>query len=408
MQAVCRELSNPFEPSLVDYRPARPFLRMERPLNTTHVLSTQLPIPQKGIYRILVCRPNHRLGNTLLLTPLIAELERIYKGAEIDILSEGQIAAEVFSGFFSVRNVCCLPRRGFKHPWRFLSLLLRIRKTRYDLIIDPCLGSGLSRAMVKLLRGRYKLGFDDRNHGSGLTHAVPCSVAGRHMARRPIHLVRWINRRTERDEPGVPCLDIRLNTHERELGRRQLAKVMSDMERPASRPLVGIFANATGAKRYPEAWWREFIEAFSQRLPHADVVEFVPMHGRSMLDSTLPAYYSSDIRRMAAVMAAVDLVISADCGVMHLAVASGVPTAGLFCVTDPEVYEPYGGQNRALQTGDLPAPDCAKNIADAYAELLAPASVTDRADEFMATTGQAQAALSTPKDVSRAAQTHPG
>jgi ADP-heptose:LPS heptosyltransferase len=334
-------------------------------------------MPLKGIYRILVCRPNHRLGNTLLLTPLIAELERTYRGCEIDILSEGQIAAEVFSTFFSVKNIYCLPRRGFKHPWAFLSLLLHIRKTRYDLIIDPCLGSNFSRAMTKFLDGRYKLGFDDRVGGSGLTHAVPRSVAMPHMAKRAINLVRWINKCTDGDDNEFPSMEIRLTTNERERGTRFLAGILSDSDRSIPRPLLGIFANATGAKRYPQAWWSEFIAALVEKLPHAGIVEFVPMHGKSMLDSAWPAYYSSDIRRMGAVMAAVDLVVSADCGVMHLAVASGVPTAGLFCTTDSTVYEPYGHESGALQTCGLSARDCAERIVDAYGEVLARASIVD-------------------------------
>lgn len=340
-------------------------------MNAPRVSSRKQPIPLKGVYRILVCRPNHRLGNMLLLTPLITELERTYRGAEIDILSEGQIAAEVFATSLSVRSIHCLPRRGFKHPWAFLSLLLHIRRTRYDLIIDPCLGSNFSRATTRFLHGRYKLGFDDRLDGSGLTHAVPRSVAMRHMARRAINLVRWLSPGSDGNDAGVPSMDLRLGAHEREQGRQLLAGILSDGASAGAHPLVGIFANATGAKRYGPDWWREFIAALMQRLPHVSLVEFVPMHGKSMLDSAWPAYYSSDIRRMGAVMAATDLVISADCGVMHLAVASGVPTAGLFCVTDPEVYEPYGHESLALHTGDLSPADCAGRIVDACARVLA-------------------------------------
>ncbi len=365
-------------------------------------------MPLKEIYRILVCRPNHRLGNMLLLTPLIAELERTFKGAEIDILSEGKIAVEVFPTFFSVKNIHCLPRRGFKHPFAFLSLLLRIRKIRYDLIIDPCVGSNFSRAMTKFLRGRYKLGFDDRVGGSGLTHAVPRSVGMRHMAKRAINLVRWVNGRADTDGCEFPSMDIRLTANEHERGRRLLAGILSDVDRSSTRPLVGIFANATGAKRYPQAWWREFIAALVYRLPHASIVEFVPMHGKSMLDSEWPAYYSSDIRRMGAVMAAVDLLVSADCGVMHLAVASGVPTVGLFCITDPSVYEPYGQQSGALQTGGLAARDCADKIADAYGGMLAKASLVspvDPHDEHAAGFGaavSAEAGVVDPGGTSRA------
>jgi heptosyltransferase-3 len=339
-------------------------------------------MPLKGIYRILVCRPNHRLGNTLLLTPLVAELERTFRGAEIDILSEGQIATEVFSTCFSVKNIYCLPRRGFKHPFAFLAMLLRIRKIPYDLIIDPCLGSNFSRAMTKFLHGRNKLGFDDHVGVSGLTHAVPRSVATRHMAKRALNLVRWIDRRTDADGDSdeFPSMNIRLTANEHAQGRRMLDGILPSGHRPRNQPVVGIFANATGAKRYSQTWWREFIAALVQRLPHASIVEFLPMHGRSMLDSEWPAYYSSDIRRMGAVMAAVDLLVSADCGVMHLAVASGVPTVGLFCVTDPAVYEPYGQQNRALQTGDLSARECAGRIIDCYAGALTRSTVVSSVD----------------------------
>lgn len=358
------------------------------------VSTPQPPVPLRGIYRILVCRPNHRLGNMLLLTPLIVELERTYKGAEIDILSEGEIAAEVFATSFSVRNIHCLPRRGFKHPWAFLSVLFRVRRTRYDLIIDPCLGSNFSRAMTILLDGRNKLGFDDRLDGSGLTHAVPRSVAMRHMAKRAIHLVRWINRRTGADESGYPPLDIRLSAHERAQGESLLTGILPDAARPARRPLLGIFANATGAKRYAPDWWRELIAAVLERLPHASIVEFVPMHGKSMLDSAWPAYYSSDIRRMGAVMAAMDLMVSADCGVMHLAVASGVPTVGLFCVTDPDVYAPYGHESMALHTGGLSAADCAERIVALCTDVVTRPRVVDAADSNDHGAGQSRA--STP------------
>ncbi len=401
----------PHQRSPLDLRRDHEFSCLERPLNAADASPWQPPMPLKGIYRILVCRPNHRLGNTLLLTPLIAELEHRFKGAEIDILSEGQIAAEVFPTFFSVKNIYCLPRRGFKHPWAFLSLLLRIRKTHYDLIVDPCLGSNFSRAMTKFLYGRYKLGFDDRLNGSGLTHAVPRSVAMRHMAKRAINLVRWINEHTDGDGAEFPSMDIRLTASEREQGKTLLAEILPDFDDSVVRHRVGIFANATGAKRYPQDWWREFIATLVQGLPHASIVEFLPMHGQSMLDGAWPAYYSSDIRRMGSVMAAADLMVSADCGVMHLAVASGVPTVGLFSITDSAVYEPYGHDSRALQTGDLSARDSAEWIVDAYAEVLDRSSVVGPIGAHDQDPARPRAAMSVQKQTSCAPEVlpvHPG
>lgn len=329
-----------------------------------------MPLPRKGIFRILVCRPNHRLGNTLLLTPLISELEKHYKGAEIDVISEGDIAKEVFASFFSVQNVYCLPRRGFKHPLPFLRLIRRVRGTQYDLVIDPCVGSGFSRALTRLLRGTYKLGFSDNPGRDGLTHAAPTSVAGKHMARRPVNLLRWALALENAGQDSAPALDIRLTDAEVANGRRAVNQLLSESRQSTSPPVVGVFANATGDKRYPMSWWQEFIDTFKLLCPTASILELIPMHGRSMLGAEWPAYYSSDIRRMGAVMAGVDLMISADCGVMHLAVASRTATIGMFCVTDASVYEPYGQGNCPLRTSGMTARQVACRVVENYSQLL--------------------------------------
>ncbi|THD03408.1 hypothetical protein B1991_18385, partial [Rhodanobacter lindaniclasticus] len=41
-------------------------------------------LPRAGIHRVLVCRPNHRLGNSVLISPLIAEIEALYPGADAE------------------------------------------------------------------------------------------------------------------------------------------------------------------------------------------------------------------------------------------------------------------------------------------------------------------------------------
>ncbi len=306
----------------------------------------------------------------VLLTPLITELERLYKGVEIDILAEGDIAKEVFSTFFSVKNIYCLPKRGFKRPVRFLGMLLRVRKTRYDLIIDPVVGSGFSRALVKFTNGRFKLGYSDTPEKSGLTHSVPLDAAPEHMAKRAIDLLHWNPSHTSGISIDYPTLDMRLTDAERAQGRKVIREML-DVPQQAMTPLVvGVFANATGAKRYSREWWKEFMDTFKEMSPSSNIVEIVPMHGRSMLDSQWPGYFTTDIRRMSAVMAGVDLLISADCGVMHLAVASRIPTVGLFSVTDASVYEPYGLGSCALVTKGLTARETANKVVERFSGLL--------------------------------------
>src|ERR1700734_2861167 len=53
------------------------------------------PLPRTGIYRIVICHISHTLGNALLLTPLIQELEATWPGAEIDIVTRSQVGQEL-------------------------------------------------------------------------------------------------------------------------------------------------------------------------------------------------------------------------------------------------------------------------------------------------------------------------
>jgi ADP-heptose:LPS heptosyltransferase len=190
------------------------------------------------------------------------------------------------------------------------------------------------------------------------------------MAKRAISLVRRVTPFEDHESTEFPSLDIRLTDIERAHGKSVIGSLLASSQQTRTNAVIGVFANATGAKCYSKAWWTELITALKAQNPYCSIIEIIPMHGRSMLDSQWPSYYSTSIRRMGAVMSAVDLMISADCGVMHLAVASKVATIGMFCVTDEAVYGPYGSRSSPLLTQGLSASDTAQSIVDNFYELL--------------------------------------
>lgn len=311
-------------------------------------LAEQLPL--SGIFRILVCRSTHSLGNTLLLTPLLAELEATYPGAEIDIVTRADAADAVFRAFPAVRRIVRLPASIIRHPLVFWRAARRLRAGRYDLVIDPCPRSRTGALLLRLANGRLKLGFAGKPLAT-LTHAIATVDAPKHTAQRPVFLLRSA---LGRAPPAVyPSLSIRLGADERALGTMLVDRLVDDLSGPrASKGVIGIFANATGHKKLSGAWWQAFAAAFAQHHPDHSIIEIVPMFGRSLLGSRFPAYYSSDIRRLACVLSALRLFVSADCGIMHLACASGVPVIGIFSVTDPEEWGPYGPDDRIANTAD--------------------------------------------------------
>lgn len=318
-------------------------------------------LPVRGIHRVLVCRPNHRLGNTLLISPLLAEIEALYPGAEIDVVSGGQAGEFLFAERFRVRRVYGLPRKIARHLWTTVQLLRQLRRDTYDLAIDACIDSQSGRLLLAIAKARYKLGYpDERSPAAAAWRGLP---RPEHLAQRSVFLLRS----AYAGQVSRPCppLNLRLPATEKERGREVLAAILGATEQ-TSRPriVVGVFANATGAKRYGADWWTQFIAQLLARQADVRIVNLLAEHGESQLDERIASYYTRDPRRLAAVIACMDAFISADCGVMHLAAATGTPTLGLFSTTSSAKYGPYGGHNAAIETRGMSAAEVAAVAAD--------------------------------------------
>jgi ADP-heptose:LPS heptosyltransferase len=59
-----------------------------------------------------------------------------------------------------------------------------------------------------------------------------------------------------------------------------------------------------------------------------------------------------EIREVATILSAADLVIANDTGIMHVAAGVGVPVLSLFGPTDPSQWAPIGRQHRFLKGRD--------------------------------------------------------
>ena len=333
----------------------------------------------RGVHRILVLRPNHRLGNTLLVTPLLSELERHFPGAEVDVVTGCEAAADVFSGFRQVRRIHQLTRRPGHHPLRLLRLLHGLRSSRYDLAIDCARGSRSGRWLAQWSGARQWLappaGARELEQANPAWREAWARAPG-HFALDAVHALRCALAWPEAAAAPQPLLRIQLREDERRAGQATLANLLGTPAEATRRGrVVAIFPNATGSKRLPGQWWRDFIETLAAHDPALRVVEMVAADGRSQLDGHFPAFYSSDVRRMAALIAACDAYISADCGVMHLACATGTPTLGLFTRPNLARYRPYGPHDAAAAVDEGVVPTAAAGTAIAFLGAL-PAVVT--------------------------------
>jgi heptosyltransferase III len=148
--------------------------------------------PAAPVRRIVVVRPNHRLGNTLLLTPLIQELEAHFPAAEIELVGGGRAGRAVFQQFPQVTTLHSFPAKSYNNPGQVMKLLLALRERSYDLAIDPIPRSRSGRFLLSLVRARVRIGYrwGVRIRDAMLTHAVNPELAPVHCAHSPLYLLR--------------------------------------------------------------------------------------------------------------------------------------------------------------------------------------------------------------------------
>ena len=325
-------------------------------------------LPRAEIRRILICRPNHRLGNLLLLTPLIIETQRAFPGAEIDIVTAGEAGSELFCALPNVRHVYGLPRRMVRTPISTVRTALRIRRARYDLAIDPCEASQSSRFLLVLAKATHAIGVPAGGADTHSNWAAAMAGPPAHAAKLPVFLLRnALSQNRPKNSSDYPSLDIGLTAEERRRGRQCLDSLMQVQDKSRVRLVVGVFLNATGSKRYDTAWWFRFMEEILRRHPDRLIVEISPPDGPPRLALNVASYSSTSPRKVAAFISNLACFVSADCGVMHLACASGTPTIGLFSVSDPSKYAPYGQHNQAILT-DGRSPEEVAQMVNAIVE----------------------------------------
>ncbi len=155
--------------------------------------------------------------------------------------------------------------------------------------------------------------------------------------------------------PSVPSL--RLSPARLAEGRALLARAGIA---EGARPLIGLFPGAEfgPSKRWPRQRFAELSLALRRELPasrqvivagpkevwlavrlHEETAKVHPVVGPDL-----------DLAQLAAVLAALDVLVSNDSGPMHLAAAAGTPCVALFGPTDPRRTSPSGPAHRVLYT----------------------------------------------------------
>lgn len=305
-------------------------------------------IDKSKIKKVLICRPNGRLGNMLLVTPLIQEVSAVFPGVKIDLFVKGTLAPIVFEKYDNVDKIIDLPKKPFKDLVKYFKVWTLIKKQNYDLVINVDQNSSSGRLAVQFSNAKYKF-FGD------LPENVQSNYDDHeHIAKYPVYNLRYFLSQfgiEDKKEP-VPLLDLKLTQEEISKGKEILNNIIDKQKKT-----IAIFTFATGEKCYCVEWWEEFYAALKNEYPDYNIFEVLPVENVSQIDFQAPSFYSKDIREIGSVLANVDVFIGADSGIMHLSSASKAPTAGLFSISSLKKYQPYGNNSVGIDTNQLTVPD---------------------------------------------------
>lgn len=302
------------------------------------------------------------IGDVIHTLPALTALRRHYPNAQIDWLVESA-AADLVQDHAALNRVLIWRRWEFVRLLKtgrissavglFLRLLLQLRDTRYDLILDfqALLKSSL---WISLARGRRKVGFGPGMEHSEKSHLflnerIPAVSMEIHALDRGLVLLKAL---------GLPDRPVRYDLPVAVEDEKAAHHLLTSKGLRPEEPFVAI----NPAAKWPTKLWApERFRELAERLLKENfrVVFTGSREDQALMDDIAGGFGASVVRMdgqttlrvLAAIYRSANVVVSTDTGPMHLAAAVGTPVVALFGPTAPWRTGPYGQGHRVLRAG---------------------------------------------------------
>lgn len=286
---------------------------------------------------VVVVRIDERVGNVVMTTPLFAALRAQFPGARLAALVSPR-GSDVVAGHPNVDVVRVFRKRRWLDAHGPIGTLWWLRRNRFDWAVNA--GSvrdpSVTHTLLTLFSGaRYTVG--PRDPATPLPYSAERTIAvDQHEVRQRLQLLE-----------GLPAIDhwparypLSLPNFGNGRSRASVRQFLEDLE-DTPRWALNL-GGRTIEKRLTLAHYVLFLETLPDELARP-IITYGPAEtelasalarawprGRCAPDTTLP--------ELSLLFGRMHAVVSVDTGPMHLAVATGVPTCGLFVTTDPRWY----------------------------------------------------------------------
>lgn len=294
--------------------------------------------------RILVIQLRE-LGDVLLTTPLVRQLQRLYPMARIDFVCESKCASLLQANPRLERVHSLASSRATD----FLRLAYQLRRGRYDLVVDgQCLPK--TALLARITGARQRCGYlrsFPRNRFS-------YTDVYRHDHSRPMYvaLQKLLLLADQRIDPLDLSLEFPIDQHAEAAADRFAQQYL----RP---PVVAVYvASRFDSKRWPAAKYAALIDRLQQRgfqpwLVYGPGQEATARQvAANSTCRPVVDYPALDLPTLRGVLARCCIFVGNDGGPRHIACAAGRPTFTIFGLDHPQVWiPPHCPQHRFITAG---------------------------------------------------------
>jgi lipopolysaccharide heptosyltransferase II len=301
------------------------------------------------IKKILLIKPRG-IGDIVLSTIVLDNLSSYFPASEIHYLVE-EFAKQSVENNPLIKKIHTMQKTEFAY-----SVARRIRKEKYDLIID--MWSNPRSAQITFLSGaKHRVGYSYRGRRYAYNIKANSGRGDVHSAEHNLELLKAID---------VPITSKNIHYHINE-NSQEKADTFFQESKLINKTIIGIIpSGGWESKRCDAEKWieicRELIRQFDVSLlllwgPGDEIdVEKIKVK----LKNEIVLSPETDVDEMAALINNCDLIIANDSGPMHIAAALDVPTLGLFGPTDPKNHGPYNTNSDYIIRDDLHCIICNK------------------------------------------------
>jgi lipopolysaccharide heptosyltransferase II len=325
-----------------------------------------MKIDKTKIKKILCIKPRG-IGDILLSTIIIDNLLAALPGIKIDYLTE-LFAKPALVDNPNINKILTMGKKEFP-----LWVALRIRKEKYDLIID--LWSNPRTAQITFLSGvKYRLGFSYRGRRYAYNIKAETGRGNYHSAEHNLELIKYLD---------IPILSKKVQYFVAAPAAEFAKEVIKDKFHEKDF-IVGIIpSGGWESKRCDASKWVEICKAVQDKYNAKFLILWGPGDKSDAdyiienLDGCAKLAPQTTLKQMSALINECSLVIANDSGPMHISAALGKPTLGIFGPTNPVAHGPYSPVSDYVIKEDLFCIICNKLVCPYKHECMLELPVAD-------------------------------